>query len=186
MTRTAEFRQQLLEAIPGLRAFAIALVGSSERADDLVQETLTKAWAHQAAFELGTNLKAWLFTILRNEFYSQMRRKRREIEDVDAKYSSQLAVPPEQHGHLDMADMRDALKRLPNDQREALLLVATSGFSYEETAEICNVAVGTIKSRVNRARLRLADLLGIDNESQYSADAAEEAAVSPSTGRVHR
>jgi RNA polymerase sigma-70 factor (ECF subfamily) len=186
MARTGEFREQLLDAIPGLRAFGIALVGSSERADDLVQETLTKAWAHQAAFELGTNLKAWLFTILRNEFYSQMRRKRREIEDVDAKYSGQLAVPPEQHGHLDMADMRDALKRLPTDQREALLLVATSGFSYEETAEICNVAVGTIKSRVNRARLRLADLLGIESERDFGPDAAEEAIVERTTGRVHR
>lgn len=186
MAGSEEFREQLLEAIPGLRAFGIALVGNSERADDLVQETLTKAWAHQKAFELGTNLKAWLFTILRNEFYSQMRRRRREIEDVDAKYSSQLAVPPEQPGHLDMADMRDALTRLPADQREALLLVATSGFSYEETAEICNVAVGTIKSRVNRARLRLGDLLGIESEKEYGPDAAEEAVVARSGGRLNR
>ncbi len=115
-----------------------------------------------------------------------MRRKRREIEDVDAKYSSQLAVAPEQHGHLDMADMRDALKRLPNDQREALLLVATTGFSYEETAEICNVAVGTIKSRVNRARLRLGDLLGVENENDFGPDAAQEAIVARTTGRVSR
>ncbi len=174
MAKAPEFRHQLLGAIPGLRAFGIALVGSSERADDLVQETLTKAWAHQSDFELGTNLKAWLFTILRNEFYSQMRRKRREVEDVDAKYSSQLAVLPEQHGHLDMVDMRAALNQLPNDQREALLLVATSGFSYEETAEICNVAVGTIKSRVNRARLRLSGILGLEQEEGLDRNAAEK------------
>ncbi len=184
MVRSPEFRTQLLATIPGLRAFGIALVGNSERADDLVQETLTKAWAHQSDFELGTNLKAWLFTILRNEFYSQMRRKRREIEDVDAKYSSQLAVLPEQHGHLDMADMRAALNQLPSDQREALLLVATSGFSYEETAEICNVAVGTIKSRVNRARVRLSEILGVEQDQHSEPRATEkEMPVAQNAGR---
>ena len=106
MTASAEFRDGLLASIPSLRAFAYSLIGRTDRADDLVQETLTKAWAHQQSFQPGTNQKAWLYTILRNEFYSQMRKKGREVEDVDGAYSRNLGVHPEQHGHLDMADMR--------------------------------------------------------------------------------
>jgi RNA polymerase sigma-70 factor (ECF subfamily) len=176
---TAEFRDGLLASIPSLRAFAFSLIGRTDRADDLVQETLTKAWAHHASFQPGTNLRAWLYTILRNEFYSQMRKKGREVEDVDGAYSRNLGVHAEQHGHLDMADMRQALTGLPADQREALLLVAASGFSYEEAASICNVAVGTIKSRVNRARNRLAEVLGVRGEDDFVADAAAAAALSP-------
>jgi RNA polymerase sigma-70 factor, ECF subfamily len=178
MARTHDFRVQLLDAIQGLRAFAIALAANGERADDLVQETLTKAWAHQDSFEPGSNMKAWLYTILRNEFYTQLRKKRREIEDVDAKYSSQLSVHPEQHGHLDMADMKIALQHLPFDQREALLLVGASGFSYEEAAEICKVAVGTIKSRVNRARMRLAEIMQVDQEPASEADTEQTSIAS--------
>lgn len=177
MKVSREFREGLLAAIPSLRAFAFSLIGRSDRADDLVQETLTKAWAHHKSFQPGTNLRAWLYTILRNEFYSQMRKKGREVEDVDGAYSRNVGVHPDQHGHLDMSDMRSALGQLPSDQREALLLVAAEGFSYEEAAEICGVAMGTIKSRVNRARNRLVDILQVDGQSEYGPDAAAEAAI---------
>ena len=177
MTVADEFRAGLLAAIPSLRAFAASLVGRSDRADDLVQQALTKAWAGQKGFQPGTNLRAWLFTILRNEFYSEMRRKRREVEDADGVHSRKLSVRPAQHGHLDMADMRTALRELPTDQCEALLLVAASGFSYDEAASICGVAVGTIKSRVNRARNRLTELLGTDSESDFGPKAADEPVI---------
>jgi RNA polymerase sigma-70 factor (ECF subfamily) len=182
MTVTKEFREGLLAAIPSLRAFGFSLIGRSDRADDLVQETLTKAWAHHASFQLGTNQRAWLYTILRNEFYSQMRKKGREVEDVDGAYSRNLGVHPEQHGHLDMADMRRALSQIPADQREALLLVAASGFSYEEAASICEVAMGTIKSRVNRARTRLAEILQIKGDADFGPDAAVEAVIGQPAG----
>ena len=157
-----EFRSQLIAAIPGLRAFGMSLAARSDRADDLVQETLMKALKHRDSFEAGSNLKAWLYTILRNEFYSQLRKRRREIEDADGAYASQVATEGGQESHLDMADMRIALAQLPADQREAITLVGALGFSYQEAAEICGIAIGTVKSRVNRARVKLANLLGIE------------------------
>jgi RNA polymerase sigma-70 factor (ECF subfamily) len=178
MKVSKEFRDGLLAAIPSLRAFAFSLIGRSDRADDLVQETMMKAWSHHASFQPGTNLRAWLYTILRNEFYSQMRKKGREVEDVDGAYSRNVGVHPAQLGHLDMADMHRALAELPADQREALLLVAASGFSYEEAADICQVAMGTIKSRVNRARNRLSEILEVDGESDFGPDSMAEAALS--------
>jgi RNA polymerase sigma-70 factor (ECF subfamily) len=177
MQVSSEFRDGLLGAIPSLRAFAFSLAGQPDRADDLVQETLTKAWAHQKSFQPGTNLKAWLYTILRNEFYSQMRKKKREVQDVDGAHASRLAVHPSQPGHADLADMNVAMAQLPGDQREALVLVAAFGFSYEEAAEICSVAVGTIKSRVNRARTRLAEILNVQGEADFGPDATAEAAI---------
>jgi RNA polymerase sigma-70 factor, ECF subfamily len=162
MTISTEFRAQIIAAIPGLRAFGLSLTARSDKADDLVQETLMKAWKHHESFQEGTNMKAWLYTILRNEFYSQIRKRKREVEDADGVYSSKVAVHAEQDGHLDIADLRIALAKLPEDQREAIILVGASGFSYEEAAEICSVAVGTIKSRVNRARARLTVLLHLD------------------------
>jgi RNA polymerase sigma-70 factor (ECF subfamily) len=147
-----------------LRAFAVSLCGDRERADDLVQETLFKAWNHLESFREGTNLKAWLFTILRNTYFSERRKRRREVEDTDGSYAATLASRPEQHGHMDMQDFRVALKRLPDDQREALILVGAAGFSYEEAAKISGCAVGTIKSRVNRARNRLGEMLELGEE----------------------
>ncbi|WP_420961263.1 RNA polymerase sigma factor [Brucella sp. IR073] len=169
-TRTT-FKKDLLRALPSLRAFAVSLVGQQDKADDLVQDTIMKAWAKQESFEIGTNIKAWLFTILRNEFYSQMRKRGREVQDSEGTFTSQLAVHPSQYGALDLQDFRKALDQLPADQREAIILIGASGFAYEEAAEICGCAVGTIKSRVSRARTRLQELLGVNGESDYGPDA---------------
>lgn len=158
-TPTSEFTRNLLAAAPSLRAFAISLSGHVERADDLVQETLMRAWANSASFQPGTNQKAWLFTILRNQFMTQYRKSRREVEDIDGDMAASLSLPAGQESHLALEDVKLALEKLPEDQREAVLLVGGSGFSYEEAAEICECAVGTIKSRVNRARVRLAQLM---------------------------
>ncbi|MBJ3774593.1 sigma-70 family RNA polymerase sigma factor [Acuticoccus mangrovi] len=163
-------RDELIRQIPNLRAFAVSLCGNAERADDLVQEALMKAWASIDMFEAGTNMRAWLFTILRNVYYSDFRKKRREVEDADGKLAANLASHPEQHGHLDMVDFRSALAKLAPDQREALVLVGASGFSYDEAAEICGCAVGTVKSRVNRARTRLAELLSVQSGGEYGPD----------------
>jgi len=158
-------RDSLIAQIGSLRAFAVSLCGDRDRADDLVQETLFKAWNHLDSFKEGTNLKAWLFTILRNTYFSERRKRKREVEDADGSYAARLASKPEQPGHMDMRDFQEALSHLPEDQREALVLVGAAGFSYEEAAEISGCAVGTIKSRVNRARGRLADTLqlGVDD-----------------------
>ena len=156
-------KQDLVKAIPSLRAFAFSLCGNADRADDLVQETLIRAWAKLSSFTEGTNISAWLYTILRNVFYSEYRKRRREIEDVDGRIAAQQATAPSQVGHMNMQDFRAALMKLPDDQREALVLVGGAGLSYEEAAEMCGCALGTIKSRVNRARRRLAQLLALDH-----------------------
>ena len=137
-----QFKREMLATLPSLRAFAMSLTGRHDKADDLVQDTIMKAWAKQSGFELGTNMKAWLFTILRNEFYSQMRKRGREVQDTDGVFSDNLAVHPSQYGSLDLQDFRKALEKLPDDQREAIVLVGASGFAYEEAAEICGCAVG--------------------------------------------
>lgn len=171
MSAAAVFKADLLKTIPSLRAFAVSLAQNSDKADDLVQETLVKAWDKQSSFQPGTNLKAWLFTILRNEFYSQMRKRGREVQDSDGAITGRVAVHPGQHGSLDLKDFRKALEKLPEDQREAIILIGASGFSYEEAATICGCAVGTIKSRVSRARAHLQQMLDVKGESDYGPDA---------------
>lgn len=171
MAVSATFKADLLAAIPSLRAFAVSLSQNADKADDLVQETLVKAWDKHESFQPGTNLKAWLFTILRNEFYSQMRKRGREVQDSEGVMTAKLAVHPSQHGQLDLKDFRMALEKLPEDQREAIILIGASGFSYEEAAEICGCAVGTIKSRVSRARTRLQEILQISGEADFGPDA---------------
>ena len=166
----SSFKSELLGAIPSLRAFAMSLAQNADKADDLVQETLVKAWDKQASFQPGTNLKAWVFTILRNEFYSQMRKRGREVQDSEGIMTERLAVHPSQHGSMDLDDFRTALETLPEDQREAIILIGASGFSYEEAATICGVAVGTIQSRVSRARSRLQEILGVSGEADYGPD----------------
>jgi RNA polymerase sigma-70 factor, ECF subfamily len=177
MTPEPDLRDALLAAVPSLRAFAISLCGQIDRADDLVQDTLLRALANLDRFERGTNLNAWLFTILRNLFHSEYRKRRREVEDADGSYAAGLKCQPEQGAHLDLADFRSALAKLPHDQREALLLVGAQGFSYEEAAHICGCAVGTIKSRVNRARSRLAGLLAVDDVEDLGPDRMTRAAL---------
>jgi RNA polymerase sigma-70 factor, ECF subfamily len=174
---SAPVKEAMLRLVPNLRAFAVSLCGNIERADDLVQETLLKAWNNIDDFEEGTNLRAWLFTILRNTYFSECRRRRREVEDRDGTKALDLAVHPGQQGHLDMEDFRAALNQLPPDQREALVLVGAAGFSYEEAAAISQCAVGTIKSRVNRARVKLTDMLGVATPREFGPDSATEAIV---------
>ena len=163
-------RQQILDSIPSLRAFAISLCGNVDRADDLVQETMVRAIANIDSFQPGTNMPAWLFTILRNHFRSEYRKRRREVEDADGHYADTLKSQPEQQGHIEFGEFREALAQLPTDQREALILVGASGFSYEEAAQICGCAIGTIKSRVNRARNRLAELLQVRDGDDFGPD----------------
>jgi RNA polymerase sigma-70 factor (ECF subfamily) len=165
-----DFREALIREMPGLRAFAVSLAGSFHQADDLLQETLLKAWSSSGSFTPGTNMRAWLFTILRNTYYSQHRRRGREVQDSDGVYAERLAAPPNQEGALDLADFRAALAKLPPEHRDVLLMVGASGFSYEEAAEIAGVAIGTVKSRLNRARARLADLLGITEAADLGAN----------------
>jgi RNA polymerase sigma-70 factor (ECF subfamily) len=171
MAVSPDFKADLLGAIPSLRAFAVSLAQNADRADDLVQETLVKAWDKHESFQLGTNLKAWLFTILRNEFYSQMRKRGREVQDSDGIITGRVAVHPAQQGQVDLKDFRAALEKLPEDQREAIILIGASGFSYEEAADICGCAVGTIKSRVSRARVKLQEILKVSGEDEYGPDA---------------
>jgi RNA polymerase sigma-70 factor (ECF subfamily) len=163
-------RKAVLGAVPSLRAFAISLCGNVDRADDLVQETLLRALANIHSFQPGTNMSAWLFTILRNHFRSEYRKRRREVEDGDGRYAETLKSQPEQYGRVEIREFREALTHLPADQREALILVGASGFSYEEAANICGCAVGTIKSRVNRARTRLAELMSIEDADEFGPD----------------
>ena len=154
-----EFKDQLAQVIPHLRAFGRSLSGSRDLADDLVQETLLKAWAARQRFQAGTNMRAWTFIILRNLFLSQMRRARFKGEWDELTASKLLAAPASQDRHIELGDMQRALLHLPQPQREALILVGAGGFAYEEAAEICGCAVGTIKSRVARGRVALEHLL---------------------------
>jgi RNA polymerase sigma-70 factor (ECF subfamily) len=170
MALDASVREAVLAAVPSLRAFAISLCGNVDRADDLVQETLLRALANIDSFQPGTNMSAWLFTILRNHFRSEYRKRRREVEDGDGSYAETLKSHPEQYGRVEFEEFRTALAKLPPDQREALVLVGASGFSYEEAATICECAVGTIKSRVNRARTRLSELMSIENVDDFGPD----------------
>ena len=168
-------RDAMLAAVPSLRAFAISLSGNVDRADDLVQETLLRAMANIDSFEPGTNLSAWLFTILRNLFRSEYRKRRREVEDADGRHVGSLKSPPQQHSRLEFEEVRGALAKLLPDQREALILVGAAGFSHEEAAAICESPVGTIKSRVHRARARLVQLLAMDSVDTFGPDQTTQA-----------
>nr|WP_255602384.1 sigma-70 family RNA polymerase sigma factor [Polymorphobacter megasporae] len=154
-----DFKTQLAQVIPHLRAFGRSLSGSRDLADDLVQETLLKAWAARDRFQAGTNMRAWTFIILRNLFLSQMRRARFKGEWDDFTADRLLAMPAGQDRQIDLSDLQRGLLQLPQAQREALILVGAGGFAYEEAASICNCAVGTIKSRVARGRAALEIIL---------------------------
>ena len=159
MTVKFSTRDVLLAQIPDLRASAFLLCGSKDRADDLVQDTVLSAWAHLDDFQAGTNMGAWLFTILRNRFRTEYRKSRRWVQDVDGRYAERLTSKPEQEGWSISADLSRALAQLPAHQREALIMVGAKGMSLVEAAAVCGCELGTIKSRINRARARLAELL---------------------------
>ena len=176
----AEFKLQLGQLIPHLRAFGRSLSGNRDLADDLVQETLMRAWGARARFQAGTNMRAWTFIILRNLYLSQLRRARFHGEWDDMVADRLLAAPADQEKQIELVDMQRALLQLPPSQREALILVGAGGFAYEEAAEICGVAVGTIKSRVARGRVALEALLNggempSRQTQKVSADTAIEA-----------
>jgi len=154
------FVDELMGSLTSLRAYAISLTRDVNRAEDLMQETILKAISKQEKFETGSNLQAWLFTILRNLFFSAHRKTQREVEDADGVHAATMTSQPDQEDRLAVQDLHAALAQLPREQREALLLVAAEGLTYEETAAALGAKVGTIKSRVNRARTRLAELIG--------------------------
>jgi len=169
----AQFKADLLDLIPFLRAFARSLCGNQETADDLAQETLVKAWQARNMFAPGTNLKAWLFTILRNQFYSDRRRAWRQApwdQDAAERIPGSSA---EQSWAAELSDTARALSQLSDEQREALILVGPGGFSYEDAAAICHCAVGTVKSRVARARKSLLSLLEGDEPLPPSAQGGD-------------
>jgi RNA polymerase sigma-70 factor (ECF subfamily) len=174
----ADPRDELVEHLGAMRAFAMSLTRNSATADDLVQDTLVKAWTNIDKFQPGTNMRAWLFTILRNTFYSLRRKRKREVEDGDGALAATLSQKPDHDGRLNMRDFQTAFAKLGDEQREALILVGASGFSYEEAAETCGVAVGTIKSRVNRARTKLTELMHLSpDEALELTDAVTEGIV---------
>lgn len=154
-----EFRQALAHVAPHLRAFARALSGSADHADDLAQDTLLKAWAARDRYRAGTNFKAWTFTILRNQFYSETRRNRFRGEYDETVAERILYTPGSQEAALELSDVLRALEAIPAGYREALILVSVEGMSYEEAADVCNIAVGTVKSRVSRARAMLSNMM---------------------------
>ena len=173
-----DFKEQLATVIPHLRAFGRSLSGSRDLADDLVQETLLKAWAARKRFQAGTNMRAWTFIILRNLFLSQMRRARFKGEWDEITASKILFAPASQDRHIELGDMQRALMHLPQPQREALILVGAGGFAYEEAADICGCAVGTIKSRVARGRVALESLLSggkMPSRRQHKSDPTRSA-----------
>lgn len=166
----AEFRQLLGGVIPHLRAYGRSLSGNQDLADDLTQDTMVKAWASRSRFERGTSIKAWTFVILRNTFLSQMRRNKFRGEYDEATVERTLASPASQEGTSEMADLQRGLMELPQDQREALILVGAGGMSYEDAAVVCNCALGTMKSRVSRARTALEQIMARGSFKQTRAE----------------
>lgn len=167
MKSASSWRDDIVSMIPALRAFAWSVSRNGSDADDLVQETLIKAWTHRDKFQEGTNLRAWLFTILRNTYYTSLTRRKREVQDEDGKAAAALTSAPSQDWTMAMRSLQEALAQLPATHREALILVGAAGMSYEEAAEICGCALGTVKSRVNRARIRLLSILDADDAVDF-------------------
>ena len=175
---TTDPKEEIVTHLGAMRAFAMSLTRNSALADDIVQDALVKAWTNIGSFQPGTNMRAWLFTILRNTYYSHHRKRKREVEDTEGELSAGLAQKPDHDGRLQMRDFNVAFGELPEEQREALVLVGAGGFSYEEAAETCGVAVGTIKSRVNRGRARLVELMDIsDDEAMEATEAVTQGIV---------
>ncbi|MEJ5978048.1 sigma-70 family RNA polymerase sigma factor [Novosphingobium sp. PS1R-30] len=159
------FKRDLLAVLPHLRAFARGLCGRPDFADDLVQETAIKAWTARERFTPGTNMRAWTFAILRNHFLSELRRNRHQADYDPDSAERLLVIDADQEAPLHLSDMEVALMKLSPERREALLLVGAGGFTYEEAAKISDCAVGTMKSRVARARDQLARLLDPERDT---------------------
>ncbi len=174
---SAEIKTAISEHLSDLRAFARSLADSRAEADDLVQEAVLKGWAARESYQPGTNARAWLFTILRNAYYSQKRKAGREVEDPEGIISGNVRVPAEQTAKLELDEFRRALATLPADQREALILIGASGFSHDEAAEIMGCAVGTVKSRVSRARTALSELFDGDSLPGSRGDGSASSAL---------
>lgn len=168
-----QWRDDVVALIPALRAFAWSLSHNASDADDLVQETLTKAWTHRERFEPGTNLRAWMFTILRNTYFTSSARRRREVSDETGKYAAGLTAAASQDWSVTLHALEAALRQLPAEHREALVLVGAAGLTYEEAANICGCALGTIKSRVNRARTRLLKIMNDEGADKPADDHGE-------------
>ena len=176
---SADPRDDLVGHVPALRAFALSLTRDSSLADDMVQDTIVRAWSRIGQFTPGTNLRAWLFTILRNTYYSDRRKRKREVSDSDGIHAARLAQKPDHDARLAMNDFAAAFVQLPVEQREVLILVGALGFSYDEAAGTCGCAVGTVKSRANRGRKRLAELMGlVEGAPLEMTDAATLAVMS--------
>jgi RNA polymerase sigma-70 factor, ECF subfamily len=175
MDAPSSWRDEVVGLIPALRAFAWSLSHNGSDADDLVQDTLIKAWTNRDKFEPGTNLRAWLFTILRNTYYTNVLRRRREVRDETGEYAGTLRTPATQDWSVAVRALQAALQKLPAEHREALILVGAAGLSYEEAAEICGCALGTIKSRVNRARARLLKIMEAEDITDVMALEVERA-----------
>ncbi len=163
----ADIRRQIAKLLPDLRAFARFLVRDRIAADDIVQDSIVRALAALDQFQPGTNLKAWLFTILRNQFYEQGRRRKREVSALQERFDEEEAADPQQLARVEITDLQQLIWRLPPRLREALILVGAQEMSHEEAAAICNVPVGTMKARLSRARSGLAEL--IDQSKAESA-----------------
>lgn len=164
-----DFREELTALIPQIRAFARNLCGNAAMADDIAQEALLKAWKSRESYREGTNLRAWVFTILRNHFYSQQRRAWRSQPLDQEVAESTLQATDDPSAPLEILALRNALHQLPPEQREAVILVGAGGLSYEEVAQICGCAVGTVKSRVSRARTALESMLN-DGSAGFNDD----------------
>ena len=171
------FKRELVQLIPHLRAFARTLCGDATAADDLAQDAMMKAWDARASFQMGTNMKAWTFMILRNQFYSEKRRSWRQTQLDQEAAERTLVASDDPMAPLALNELRQGLATLPAEQREALILVGAGGFAYEEAAAICNCAVGTVKSRVSRARRALEAVLESGGFERDGAPAGEAIAT---------
>ncbi len=170
MTSHRDPRDELSDHLPALRAFAISLTRNVSSADDLVQDTIVKAWTNLDKYQVGTNLRAWLFTILRNTFYSDRRKRKHEVPDPEGVHAASLFEKPAHDGRLAFAEFKVAFDTLSAEHREVLILVGAEGFSYEEAAKTMGVAIGTVKSRANRARAKLGEILGLKEGEDILAE----------------
>lgn len=153
------FKEQLVAIIPALRAFARGLCGNREMADDMAQDAMMRAWAARASYAQGTNFRAWIFMILRNNYYTTLRKNSRMVSWDPEVAERVLVAGPTQHAGIDVSDVATALQKLPTEQREVLMLIGANGMSYEEAADVMGCAIGTIKSRLARGRVALANLI---------------------------